>query len=107
MEDLIDNFLGRHQRNKFAAAAAEAGILPQIPNLKAPTHQPWLEAAAKLFLLVALRDLDAIKAWHPLDDKPGRKVQTSTPDLLLRYRDNVIAALEAQARAAKRNRDRE
>ena len=103
MEDLIDNRFGRKQAITFAAAAAKAGILPQLPDLKAPTHDAWIEAATKLIMLVARRDLAGLKAFDLYSEMPRRKREgTSTAVVLLRYRDNAIAALTAQAKAEKR-----
>lgn len=74
---------------KQIAEAAARGVMPEAPDFSANTHRSHRGKLAALHALVEAHDLDALREWKVKRDWASNKA-------LMRYRDNAIAALEAQ-----------
>ncbi|MBR0671180.1 hypothetical protein [Neoroseomonas soli] len=79
---------------KAMMEAAAKGTLPAPPDFSAETHKRFRKRLAELVALVEAGDLEGLRAAviNPI---------SSSPKALDRYRNAAMAALEAQAAAAK------
>jgi hypothetical protein len=76
-------------RNKAALEAAANGILPEPPDMSAPSHAPFLKALKRITALVERGALDELMA-------DTMKPKSSSRVMICRYRDFCIQALKVQ-----------
>lgn len=74
--------------------AAAAGELPETPDFSKDTHKPFRKKLAAIVAMIEANDIAALKA-------ETTEPKSSSRNILCRYRDLAIIALEAQAAAKK------
>jgi hypothetical protein len=76
-----------------AEARAKEGKMPPCPDFSAPTHNSWRKKLDEVHAMAKRKDLKALQAY-------SIKPVSSSPRAIMRYRDLVITALQAQGKAA-------